>query len=226
MQNRPPSASNDPRQVEWESRMLDLAQRQADYAAALDARCEGLSDAQVAGHVDWWRTAALSGHLPSLLHYARGDAFRLNATLDNLERLGSYKRDAERLMRVAAAAGSPEALQQLLLAYAPERSPRSTLLQQAIQPDAAEAQAILRLMQERGIALPRSEMGRRGEATAPPPSLSQLDADEQARADQRLADLRTTWPHTDATTDSRRPPWEQEDAQRKACDQDRFATLR
>jgi hypothetical protein len=79
-------------------------------------------------------------------------------------------------MRAAAAAGSPEALQQLLLAYAPERSPRGTLLQQAITPDPVEAQAILRLMQERGIALPRSEMGRRGEAMEPPASLSRLDA--------------------------------------------------
>lgn len=226
MENRPPSGNTDPRQAEWESRMLDMAQRQVDYAAALDARCKGLSDAQVAGHVDWWRTAALSGHVPSLVHYAKGDAFRLNATLDNLERLGTYKNDAERLMRAAAAAGSPEALQQLLIAYAPERSPRGTLLQQAIAPDPAEAQAILRLMQERGIALPRSEMSRRGEAMEPPASLTQLNAVEQARADQRLAELRNAWPRTDAITDTRQPPWEQEDAQRKACDQDRFATLR
>ncbi|HRG16868.1 MAG TPA: hypothetical protein PLB00_12780 [Pseudomonadota bacterium] len=226
MENRPAPQTADPRQAEWESRMLDMAQRQVDYASALDARCKGLSDAQVAAHVDWWRTAALSGHVPSLLHYAKGDAFRLNATLDNLERLGTYRNDAERLMRAAAAAGSPEALQQLLLAYAPERSPRGTLLQQAITPDPVEAQAILRLMQERGIALPRSEMGRRGEAMEPPASLSRLDAAAQARADRRLAELRSAWPQTDAATDTRQPPWEQEDARRKACDQDRFATLR
>ena len=225
MANRPAQDTADPRRNEWESRMLDMAQRQVDYAASLDARCKGLSDAQVAEHVDWWRTAALSGHVPSLVHYAKGDAFRLNATLDNLERLGTYKNDAERLMRAAAAAGSPEALQQLLLAYAPERSPRGTLLQQSIQPDVAEAQAILRLMQERGVALPRSEMSRRGETTEPPASLSRLEAAEQERADQRLAELRSTWPHTDAATDQRLPPWEHEDAQRKACDQDRFAKL-
>lgn len=224
--NLPEATANDPRRQEWESRMLDMAQRQADYAAALNARCRGLSDAQVTGHVDWWRTAALSGHLPSLVHYAKGDAFRLNATLDNLERLGTYQRDAERLMRAAAAAGSREALQHLLLAYAPERSPRGNLLQQAIKPDPAEAQAILRLMQERGVALPRAETSRHGEAMAPPASLSQLDAIAQARADQRLADLRRAWPQTDAAADTRSPPWEQEDAQRKACDQDRFATLR
>jgi hypothetical protein len=100
------------------------------------------------------------------------------------------------------------------------------LLQQSIKPDPAEAQAILRLMQERGIALPRSEMSRRGEATEPPASLSQLDAVEQARADQRLAELRSAWPQTDASADNRLPPWEYEEAQRKACDQDRFATLR
>lgn len=226
MEHRPAPQTTDPRQAEWESRMLDMAQRQVDYAAALDARCKGLSEAQVAEHVDWWRTAALSGHVPSLVHYAKGDAFRLNATLDNLERLGTYKHDAERLMRAAAAAGSPEALQQLLLAYAPERSPRGTLLQQAIKPDAVEAQAILRLMQERGVALPRSEMSRRGETMDPPASLAHLDAAEQARADQRLAELRNAWPQTDVTTAARVPPWEQEEAQRKACDQDRFATLR
>lgn len=224
--NLPDSTANDPRRQQWESRMLDMAQRQVDYASALDARCNGLEEAQVAAHVNWWRMAALSGHVPSLVHYAKGDAFRQHATLDNLERLATYKRDAERLMRAAAAAGSAEAVQQLLLAYAPERGPRGTLLQQSIKPDLAEAQALLRLMQERGIALPRSETSRRGETMTPPASLSQLDAIEQARADQRLADLRRTWPHTDATTDTRPPPWEQEDAQRKACDQDRFATLR
>ena len=112
--------------------MLDVAQRQIDYAVALDERCQGLSQDQVAEHVDWWRAAALSGHVPSMVHYAKGDGFRLNATLDNLDRLAAYRGEAERLMRAAAAAGSAEALQQLLLSYAPERDPRGTLLQQAI----------------------------------------------------------------------------------------------
>lgn len=227
MANQPdfqPSTEADPRRQAWESRMLDMAQHQVDYATGLAARCKGLSDAQIAEHVDWWRTAALSGHVPSMVHYAKGDAFRLNATIENLQRLATYKEDAERWMRAAAATGSPDALQQLLLAYAPERSPRGTLLQQAVKPDVVEAQAILRLMQERGVPLPQSGMGGRDDAPQVPASLQQLDGKAQALAEQRLAALRNEWPQTDPL-EARLPPWEQEDAQRKACDQDRFATL-
>lgn len=223
MSNRPNAAAPDARRQEWESRMLDVAQRQIDYAVALDERCQGLSQDQVAEHVDWWRAAALSGHLPSMVHYAKGDGFRLNATLDNLDRLAAYRGEAERLMRAAAASGSAEALQQLLLSYAPERDPRGTLLQQAIEPDPIEAAALLRLMQERGIALSRSEMSPRGEA---PPSLAQLDPVAQARAEQRLAELRKAWPRTEPGDDVRRPPWEQVEAERAACDRDQFANPR
>ena len=223
MANRPNAATPDARRQEWESRMLDVAQRQIDYAVALDERCQGLSQDQVAEHVDWWRAAALSGHVPSMVHYAKGDGFRLNATLDNLDRLAAYRGEAERLMRAAAAAGSAEALQQLLLSYAPERDPRGTLLQQAIEPDPVEAAALLRLMQERGIALPRSEMSPRGDA---PPSLAQLDPVEQARTEQRLAELRKTWPRTQSEDNTRRPPWEQVETQRAACDRDQFADPR
>lgn len=226
MANLPNAATPDARRQEWESRMLDVAQRQIDYAVALDDRCQGLSQGQVAEHVDWWRTAALSGHLPSLVHYAKGNGFRLNATLDNLDRLAAYRVEAERLMRAAAAAGSAEALQQLLLSYAPERDPRGTLLQQAIEPDPIEAAALLRLMQERGIPLPRSEIDRGREAAQPPASLAKLDAAAQARAEERLAELRKAWPRTESEDDTRRPPWEQVQAERTACDRDQFANLR
>lgn len=225
MTRQPQGPLNDTRRKAMESSMLDMMQAQADYVARLTARCEGLSEAQVADHVDWWRKAASTGHLPSLVHYAKGDAFRMNATLDNLDRLAAYKGEAERLMRTAAAAGSPEALQQLLLAYAPERGPRDNLLQQAVKPDPAEAQAILRLMQERGIPLPRDPASRSGQPAEPPSSLSRLDTTEQARAEQRLVELRTQWPQTDTMAATMRAPWELEDDRRKACDQDRFATL-
>ena len=226
MANRPAAATPDSQRQAWESRMLDAAQRQVDYAMALDARCQGLSETQVAEHVDWWRSAALSGHVPSMVHYAKGDGFRLRATLDNLERLAVYKGEAERLMRAAAAAGSAEALQQLLLAYGEARDARGTLLQQAIRPDPVEANAILELMRERHVPMPSLAIPG-GDARAEPPRvIADLDAEQRVASEQRLAELRTAWPQTGAATDPRLPPWERVEADRQRCDQDLFADPR
>lgn len=226
MANRPTEARADAQRQQWESRMLDYAQRQVDYAIALDDRCKGLSETQTAEHVDWWRTAALSGHVPSMVHYAKGDGFRLRATLDNLDRLSVYKDEAERLMRAAAAAGSAEALQQLQQSYADARGPRGTLLQQAIAPDPVEAAAVSALMGERNVPAPEIE-AQRGRGREPPAAEpAALDAKQQAQSSERLAVLRSEWPRTEATTGAHLPPWEQVDADRRACDQDQFAGSR
>jgi hypothetical protein len=212
---------------QWESRRLSMAQQQIDFALALDERCKGISEAQLADHTNLWRRAALSGHVPSMVHYAKGDGFRMRATLDNLEALATYKGEAERMMRQAAAAGSAEAVQQLFAAYIERRSPWSGLLQQAIKPNVVEAQAIRDLMKENGLPpFPTSpETQRWNQQTDQVEGLFLFTtAKQRADAEERLAELRKEWPVIGPAPETSRSPWDRMQQSRESCARDQFAT--
>ena len=212
---------------QWESRRLSMAQQQIDFALALDERCKGISEAQLADHTNLWRRAALSGHVPSMVHYAKGDGFRMRATLDNLEALATYKSEAERMMRQAAAAGSAEAVQQLFGAYIEQRNPWSNLFQQAVKPDVVEAQAIYSLAGERGLSpaalAPETQRWNR-QPSQIEGEILRTTAEQRADAELRLTELRQQWPTTEPAPDGRRSPWDRMQQSRESCERDQFAT--
>jgi hypothetical protein len=210
---------------EWEQRRRQFAQQQVDYALALDERCAGISEVQLGEHPDLWRRAALSGHVPSMVHYARGDGFRMRATLNNLDRLAQYKNEAERIMRAAAAAGSVEAAQQLSLAYADARGPWASLLQQAVKPNAVEAHSLYLLAKQRGyppLADPgQSERWNRNSGWTDGQGY-RVDAEQMAEAERRAVRYHGGWSAPDDSAGNRLSPWERQEKARAACNKDQF----
>ncbi len=211
----------------WGQRRLEVAQQQIDYALALDERCDGVTETQLVEHADLWRRAALTGHVPSMVHYARGDGFRMRATLDSLDRLAQYKGEAERIMRSAAAAGSVEAAQQLAHAYQETRGPWASLLQQAVKPNPFEALTLHELAELRDyppIADPReAERWNRNSAFVDGEGF-RFDHSQLAQAKARAQEIDKLWAHADDSAGNRRSPWERADHAREACDRDRFIT--
>jgi hypothetical protein len=114
------------------------------------AHCDGAPALEPRQLVHYWRMAALGGHLPSLTHYALGEAFGPRPSLDLLGELQVYRSEAEHLARRAAAAGDPLAWLSLAHAYSPVGRPQSkrwTYLDQAIEPDAVRSLALFQLVQ-------------------------------------------------------------------------------
>ena len=204
-----------------EQRRLQMAQHQIDYAFELDERCKGVDDTQMAELSALWRRAALTGHVPSMLYYARGDGFRMRETLGNLEQLAQYKRDAERLLRAAAAAGSVQAAQQLMSAYMSERGPWS------IAPNRLEALTMMELAKLRDYA-PHSgpqeaERWNRNSSFVEGAGV-RFTTDEWAEAKERAARLDENWQPADDSSGQRRSLWERAEYARASCNQDRFTT--
>lgn len=212
----------------WDERRLQFAQHQVDYALALDERCKGVSTAQMTEHSQLWRRAALTGHVPSMVHYARGDGFRMRETLDNLDALAQYKSEAERLMRAAAAAGSVEAAQQLALGYQQQRTAWASLFQQAVKPNPNEALTLSELAKLRDYAPmpgPRDiERWNRNPAHEEG-LLFRFNKEDWDDAKDRAAKLNQSWAPADDSDGHRRSPWERADYARKACDRDQFTRL-
>lgn len=112
------------------------------------AHCDGAPRLEPRQVVHYWRMAALGGHLPSLTHYATGDAFGPRPSLDLLGELQVYRSEAGKLARRAAAAGDPMALLSLARAYSPIGKAASgewTYLDQAVEPDVVQSLALFRL---------------------------------------------------------------------------------
>jgi hypothetical protein len=210
-----------------EQRRLQKAQQQIDYAFELDERCKGVSSAQMAEHTELWRRAALTGHVPSMVYYARGDGFRMRETLDTLEQLAQYKREAERMLRAASAAGSVQAAQQLTSAYISQRGPWSSLVQQAIAPNRLEALTMMELAKLRDYAPhsgpQESERWNRNSSFVDGAGV-RFTTDEWAEAKERAAKLHKTWSPADDSSGQRRSLWERAEYARASCNQDRFTT--
>ncbi|MDR7136112.1 hypothetical protein J2X06_003330 [Lysobacter niastensis] len=114
----------------------ELARLRGEY-------CVGVPTASPSERVRYWRRAAMAGHLPSLLHYASGRAFRSNETLALLDELKAFRSEALPMMKEAATSGSFQANVMLARVYSPERPPnRAALLEQAVgKKDKAKALA-------------------------------------------------------------------------------------
>lgn len=120
-----------------------LARRERDAA-----HCEGVEPLAPTERVRYWRQAALAGHVPSMRRYASGAVFDLQALVDLLPQLATYREEAEFLARRAAAAGDLQAAAMLAFAYQeePRRSPQGAspnLLRQVVRPDPRDALAWL-----------------------------------------------------------------------------------
>ena len=105
--------------------------------------CEGVPPATAAERIHYWRQAALGGSTPALRHYAVGNAFRLNETLDNLDALAVYRREAEAMAWRGASAGDLQTSLALASALSPRRNEfRRYFLAQAVRPDEVKALAL------------------------------------------------------------------------------------
>ncbi|NYZ61857.1 hypothetical protein [Luteimonas deserti] len=120
--------------------------RSEELGAAL-ARCEGAPTLSAEARARLWRQAALAGHLPSMRHYASGNAFRHNDLLDALPALQDYRREAEAIAIRAAAHGDIETMRALAVAYSDSGDGRfRTFLAQVVVPDLGHALAWYRLL--------------------------------------------------------------------------------
>ena len=127
----------------------DVVQTMADLAKVRSEYCMGMPPVTPAETVNLWRQAALRGHLPSMLRYGTGRAFRHDRLLDTLDELKVYRRDGVEMTRRVAQSGNAEASLVLARAYAPRLTgPDLTpLLRQAVTPDAAQSLAYYLLAQ-------------------------------------------------------------------------------
>lgn len=127
----------------------DVLQTMAELAKVRGEYCMGMPPASPAETVNLWRQAALRGHLPSMLRYGTGLAFRRDRLLDTLDELKVYRRDGVEMTKRVAQSGNPEASVVLARAYAPRHTgpDRTPLLRQAVAPDAAQSLAYYLLAQ-------------------------------------------------------------------------------
>ncbi len=113
-------------------------------------QCEGVPVFSPQDRVRYWRNAALGGNVAAMRHYAVGNAFRMNDTLDNLDALRAYRSEAETLAQRAVDAGDLVTAMALASAYSPlRRGNRRYLLAQSVQPDAVRALALYLHVQQR-----------------------------------------------------------------------------
>ena len=168
MRNAPPRSSRN----EATARRFEQATR---FAAESDLEyrrhCEGAPVLGAAQRANYWRQAALQGHLPSMRHYANGNAFRFDDMLDALPELTRYRTEAESMAMRAADAGDTAMTYALAMGYAAgAESGRRSFLAQAVRPDEARALVLFRrLAQAPGFANmpPRHPVRRAVDANLP-----------------------------------------------------------
>lgn len=109
--------------------------------------CEGAPTLSAEARARTWRQAALAGHLPSMRHYASGNAFRRSDLLDALPALQIYRREAEAIAIQAAAHGDIETMRALAVAYSDGGDGRfRPFLAQVVVPDLTRALAWYQLL--------------------------------------------------------------------------------
>ncbi|MCD9007784.1 hypothetical protein LDO31_16410 [Luteimonas sp. XNQY3] len=130
------TSGQDPQQI-----LQHVAEQIADHARVLQ-RCEGVTPVSPAQRAAYWRQAALADHVPSMRHYASGNAFRMHELMDMLPALRTYRGEAEAIARRAARQGDVATMHALAMAYAnaDDGSIRS-FLAQAVTPDLVQALA-------------------------------------------------------------------------------------
>lgn len=157
--------------------------------------CEGVPLSTAAERVRYWRQAALAGSTPALRHYAVGNAFRLNETLENLEALVVYRREAEALAWRGVASGDLHTGFALASALSPQRNElRRYFLAQAVKPDKAKALALYLHLERQLQSAPAAFDGLRAQVEQQRSELlADLDASMQARARELAAGYARDW---------------------------------
>ncbi len=123
---------------------------QSEKLLADSEHCAGAPEFSADQRVHHWRAAAFAGNVAAQRHYAVGNAFRLNDSLDNLDELRTYRGEAEDMAWRAVKAGDLPATLALAHAYSPaQQTPRRYLLAQSVRPDAARALSLFLLVQAR-----------------------------------------------------------------------------
>lgn len=145
---------------EERERLANARQEQLRHGEQLlreSAHCADVSLPGPGERIRYWRQGALAGHPAALRHYLAGNAFGANETLDNLDALAVYRREAEDLAWKAAANGDIAVQLALATAYVQERPPGpQPWLVQAIKPDEIRALALhLQLRRQmQGMSVP------------------------------------------------------------------------
>lgn len=127
------------RQIQaWRAEQAEM-RRQAE---TLTTQCDAAPSLSPEARARYWRQAALAGHVPSMRHYASGNAFRWHDLMDALPTLQVYRREAESIARRAAMHGDVGSMYALAMAYADlDGGGWRPFLSQTITPDLGEALA-------------------------------------------------------------------------------------
>ncbi|HEX5756173.1 MAG TPA: hypothetical protein VFY12_07460 [Arenimonas sp.] len=211
-------------------RHLDSLTRSSERLITESQHCSGVAPADPGRIAQLWRTAALTGHGPSLRHYASGNAFRMRDTLRNLDALRRYQQEAESLALRAARGGDVMLQFTLANAYAAgDEQGGRYLLAQSVQPDPARALAIFlhlqRALPDSGVAnQPRIAdlLSRRISQLR-----SELSAADTARAETEALALQQDWARADwpDSLDQRMlEAGATPAASRESCDDGKFAS--
>jgi len=135
-------------QAGMKARLASIEAR-AEELITESAHCEGVPEAGPQAIARQWRVAAIGGHVPSMTHYAVGNAFRINETLQNLEALALYRREAEALASRAADMGDYNAAIALAAAYSPlNQGANRTYLAQVVKPDGVRSLSLYLRVQQ------------------------------------------------------------------------------
>ena len=110
--------------------------------SAAVAMCDAVTALGPADRARYWRQAALAGHLPSMRHYAIGNAFRWHDLMDAIPALQTYRQEAEGIARRAAMQGDASSAYALAMAYADSDGGHwRPFLAQMVTPDLTQALA-------------------------------------------------------------------------------------
>lgn len=151
--------------------------------------------------VRYWRAAAMAGNVAAQRHYAVGNAFLLDDSLENLDELRVYRSEAEAVAWRAVNAGDLPTTLALAQAYAPvQQSPRRYLLAQSVRPDGVKSLALLLLVQSRirSASPPPSAMPGTPIAIAIQELEDVLQPEQRERARRQAADFHRSLPRSEA----------------------------
>lgn len=178
--------------------------------------CEGVEPISASRRLQYWRRAALGGNVVAIRHYAVGNAFRTNETLENLDNLRVYQREAETIAQRGVAAGDLPTVMALAAAHAPAQPFGRRLLAQAVTPDRSQALGLYLYAQALMGDHPRFSTSRAFIDQAVRNLEHDLDSTSVMRARAQASDYQRRQPTLGATVRSA-PFGHTPDVQRQEC---------
>ncbi|WP_101926897.1 MULTISPECIES: hypothetical protein [Luteimonas] len=135
------TADSDEARAHVEAMRVQQLQARSEQAQFV-AQCDEIAPLSPDARARYWRQAALAGHVPSMRHYAIGNAFRWHDLMDALPALQTYRREAEAIARRAAMQGDAASIYALAMAYADSDGGHwRPFLAQTTTPDLAQSLA-------------------------------------------------------------------------------------